>query len=182
LKSSNKEWLVVGRVGKPHGIHGDILVEVITDFPERLSTGVRFGIGPEKGPQSFHETHAVRFHKARWLLSTVGIRSRELIEEWRGQYLYLPEQSLDELPEGYYYEHHLAGLKCCSVDGEDLGTITGFDPDDTQIRIIVRREKKDYSVPWVPAIIIAVDLEAGTVTLDPPKGLLDDDAIEIERS
>ncbi len=178
----DQEWLIVGRAGKPHGVHGDILVEVITDFPERLSTGVSFGLGPDKGPQSYHEVHAVRFHKGRWLLSIVGIQSRDLIEEWRGQYLFLPELSLDELPEGYYYEHHLVGLSCRSTDGADLGTITGFDPDDTQTRIVVRRDHQDFVVPWVPAIVVEVDLEAGVVTLDPPKGLLDDDAIEIKSS
>ena len=182
MKSSSKEWLIVGRAGKPHGIHGDILVEVITDFPERLSVDVRFGLGPDEGPESFHEVHAVRFHKGRWLLSMKGIRSRDLIEDWRGLYLFLPEQSLDELPEGYYYEHHLVGLTCRSTEGEDFGTITGFDPDDTQTRIIVRRGEKNFTVPWVPAIVVGVDLEAGIVTLDPPKGLLDDDAIELERS
>ncbi|MBD3873583.1 MAG: hypothetical protein IFK91_11810, partial [Acidobacteria bacterium] len=62
-------WLIVGRAGKPHGVHGDLLVVIITDFPERLTDGVRFGLGDDSEPSEFFVTHRVRYHKGRWLLS-----------------------------------------------------------------------------------------------------------------
>ena len=68
----------VGRAGKPHGIHGDILVEIITDFPERLQDGVRFGLGDESKPEDFFETYRVRYHKGRWLLSVSGCLIRQI--------------------------------------------------------------------------------------------------------
>jgi len=131
-------WLIVGRVGKPHGVHGDVLVDVITDFPERLADGVRFGVGDESAPLEFHHVHRVRFHKGKWLLSVRGVRDREAIEAWRGRFLFLPEQALEDLPEGYYYEHHLVGLECRSPGGEVLGEVTGLDPGEGQSRLIVR--------------------------------------------
>lgn len=171
----SSEWLVVGRVSKPHGIQGDLTVDIITDFPERLAEGARFGVGGDDTPETFHEVHRVRFHKGKWLLSVVGLRDRTLAESWRGRFLFLPEQSLDELPEGFHYEHHLVGLECRSPDGGDLGAITGVDRGPGQHRLVVRRGRREFLVPYVPEIVKVVDLESGVVTLDAPAGLLDDD-------
>jgi len=170
------EWLIVGRVRKPHGVHGDVLVEIVTDFPERLQEGVEFGVGPEDGPTAFHKVYRIRYHKRSWLLSVEGLRDCDQVGEWRGQYLFLPEQALDELPEGYYYEHHLVGLNCRSPSGEVLGSIIGVDTETAQTRLLVRRGRREYLVPYVPEIVTSVDVEGGTVTIDPPAGLLDDES------
>lgn len=173
-------WLIVGRAGKPHGIHGDVLVEIITDFPERLVDGVRFGLGDESAPGEFFEVHRARYHKGRWLLSVRGIRDRGIVEGWNGRYLFLPEQALDQLPEGYYYEHHLVGLECRAPGGEVIGKVTGLDPGVGQSRLVVRCEGgRERLVPFVPEIVREVNLEDGHVVIDAPPGLLDDDAIEV---
>jgi len=171
-------WLIVGRAGKPHGVHGDLLVEIITNFPERLTDGVRFGLGDDSEPSEFYRAHRVRFHKGRWLLSVKDIRDRDVVGEWRGRYLYLPEQALEDLPEGYYYEHHLTGLECRSPSGEDLGKVTGLDPGEGQSRLTVRRGEREFLVPYVPEIVREVNLDGGFVIIDAPAGLLDDDAVE----
>ena len=173
---ADRDWLIVGTVGKPHGVHGDVLVDIITDFPERLQAGVRFGLGGEDGPSEFFEVFRVRLHKGRWLLSVTGLRDRATVEAWRGRSLYLPEQDPDSLPEGYYYEHELVGLECVDRSGEPLGTVTAIDPGPVQTRLVVRRDRRDFLVPYVPEIVCTVDLEAGRLVLDPPAGLLDDDA------
>ena len=177
-EGDDRSWLIVGRAAKPHGVHGDILVEIITDFPERLKDGVKFGLGEEAEPADFFEVHRVRFHQGRWLLSVRGIRDREVIGAWRGRYLFLPEQSLEELPEGYYYEHHLVGLECRSPEGEHLGEVTGLDPGEGQSRLIVRNGTRESLVPYVPEIVSEVNVDEGYVIIDAPRGLLDDDAID----
>jgi 16S rRNA processing protein RimM len=174
-----RDWLIVGRAGKPHGVHGDVLVEIITDFPERLTDGMTFGVGDDSGPSEFHEVFKIRFHKRRWLLSVCDLRDRDAAETWRGRYLYLPEQALDELPEGFYYEHHLVGLACRSRQGAELGEVTGVDQGPGQRRLIVRRGRREFLVPYVPEIVVDVDLDQGIVTLDAPPGLLDDKAITV---
>jgi 16S rRNA processing protein RimM len=162
-------------VAKPHGVHGDVLVEILTDFPERLEDGVRFGVGEGSAPSEFLEVYRVRYHKGRWLISVAGVRDRETVAEWRGRYVFLPEQSLDELPEGYYYEHHLAGLQCRSEDGRVFGDVVGIEPGEAQTRLVVRRGQREFLVPYVPEIVGKVDLDGGFIILDPPPGLLDDD-------
>jgi 16S rRNA processing protein RimM len=173
----DRDWLVVGRVIKPHGVQGDLMVEIITDFPERLVDGTTFGIGEEASPEAFHEVFRIRYHKRRWLLSVCDLRDRETADTWRGKILFLPEQSLDELPEGFYYEHHLVGLACFSPKGEELGEVTGIDRGPGQRRLIVRRGRREFLVPYVPEIVKDVDLDKGVVVLDAPTGLLDDDSV-----
>jgi 16S rRNA processing protein RimM len=174
---SDHTWVIVGCVCKPHGVHGEVLVDVLTDFPERLVDGIRFGIGPEDGPEEHFEVHRVRYHKRRWLLAVRGLRDRDLVEGWRGRYLFLPALGPDEVPEGYYYEHQLVGLHCRSTGGEPLGRIVALEPGEAQARLVVRREGRDFLVPYVQEIVRSVDPEAGVVVLDPPRGLLDDDAL-----
>lgn len=175
--NAEPEWLIVGCVVKPHGIHGDLVVEIISDFPDRLAAGVRFGLGAEAGPEAYFEVHRVRIHKHSWLLSVVGLRSREDAESWRGRYLFLPALARDELPAGYYYEHQLEGLECRDPAGVVLGTVVGVDSGGGQTRLVVERDGRRYLVPYVPQIVEGVDLEAATVTIRPLPGLLDDDAI-----
>ena len=178
LGDDGRDWLIVGRADKPHGVHGDLLVEIITDFPERLTDGVRFGVGDEERPAEFFEVHRVRYHKGRWLLSIRGIRERDVVEDWRGKFLFLPEQALEDLPEGYYYEHHLTGLECRTPEGEVIGRVTGLDPGEGQSRLVVRAGDREFLVPYVPEIVREVDLEGGFIIIDAPAGLLDDDAID----
>ncbi len=170
------DWLIVGCVIKPHGVHGDVVVEIISDFPERLQDDVEFGLGPAEGPEEFFHVHRVRLHKKRWLLSIKDIRSRETIEAWRGRYVFLPPLERQELPEGYYYEHELVGLQCRSPGNQDLGTVTGLDTGSCQTRLRMEHNGREHLVPWVGSIITEVDLESRTVTIDAPAGLLDDDA------
>jgi 16S rRNA processing protein RimM len=173
--------LIVGAVAKPHGVHGDLLVEIITDFPDRLGEDVEFGLGPASGPTGFHKVFRARLHKGQWLLSVEGIRDRDSVESWRGQYLFLPEQTREELPEGYYYEHQLMGLECRDRAGASLGSVVGLESGGGQSRLVVERGETEHLVPWVPEIVISVDLEAGVIVLDPPRGLLDDDAAVVDQ-
>jgi 16S rRNA processing protein RimM len=173
-----REWLIVGYVRKPHGVHGEVLVEILTDFPERMAAGVRFGLGDEAAPAEFHEVHHVRYHKGGWLLGVAGIRDRNAAEPWRGKYVFLPEQLPDELPEGYHYAHQLVGLECRSPSGEPLGRVIAMDTDAPQPLLVVRREGLDFLVPHVPQIVREVDTAAGVIVIDAPPGLLDDDLLE----
>lgn len=170
-------WLIVGCMGKAHGVHGSILAQVMTDFPERLQAGTEIGIGESESPQRKITIHDVRYHRGRWLIDLVGIRNREDVEELRGLYIFLPEQALEDLPEGYYYEHHLVGLECRSPEGEVLGEVRALETDGGQTRILVRRGNQEFLVPWVPELIPTVDLEESYLVIQHIPGLLDDDAV-----
>ncbi len=169
------EWLAVGRVRKPHGIHGELLAEILTDFPERVAPGVELGVG--QPPERCLNVARVRLHKGAWLLTLEGVGTREAAEALRDAWLTLPGQAREQLPPGYFYEHELAGLTCVDRSGRVLGDVAGLADVGGGALLVVRTDAGEVLVPFRPALVVEVDLGARRVVLDPPKGLFDDDAL-----
>lgn len=170
------ELLAVGRVRRPHGIHGEVTVDVTTDFPERLVAGMDVVLG-NPDPQVTLRATAVRWHKGAWLVAFDGIDDREAAEGWRGYWLYLPAQERTSLPPTYYYEHELEGMRCVDPAGQLLGTVRSLENPGGIALLKVDAGSGEVLVPFKSPIVVRVDLEAGTVTVDPPIGLFEGDAL-----
>jgi len=165
--------VVIGRIGKAHGIRGDVTVEVRTDEPER-----RFAVGTAL--LSTHATPLViadaRDHSGRLLLRFEGIDDRNAAEALRGTML---EADIDptEMPqdEDEYYDRQLIGLAALRVNGQPLGTISdvvhlpGHD-----LLAVTHPTRGEVLVPFVHEIVTEVDLLEGRVMIDPPGGLFED--------
>lgn len=169
-------WLAVGRIRRPHGIRGEVTVEIQSDFPERLQDGVVVGLGALQ-PERELTVHRVRIHKGMWLLAFDGVQTRDEVEGLRGLWLFLPEQDRSRLPATYYYEHELPGLACVDREGRSLGTVLELALGGGTPLLKVRTPAGEALVPFISPIVVRVDLAAGEVVLDPPRGLLDDDAL-----
>ena len=169
------EWLAVGRVRKPHGVHGELLAEILTDFPDRVGAGVELGVG--QPPDRMVIVERVRIHKGAWLLTLQGIDTREAADSLRDAWLTLPGQPREELPQGYYYEHELTGLTCVDRAGRTLGEVTALADIGGGSLLVVRTDRGEALVPFRPELVVTVDLDARRLVLDPPRGLLDDDAL-----
>jgi 16S rRNA processing protein RimM len=169
-------WLAVGKIRRPHGIHGELTVEPVTDFPERMVAGVEIGLGIN-GPDQLMTVHTVRWHKGAWLLGLAGIQERDSVERFRDLWVFLPAQERAALPENYYYEHELVGCRCLDVDGHDLGTVTALVDGGGGALLEVATSGGTVQVPFVSPIVTGVELSSRVVTLDPPRGLFDDDAL-----
>ncbi len=174
--SPEATWLAVGRVRRPHGLHGEITAEILTDFPERIADGVEIGLGHD-APEFKKVVYHVRLHKGDWLLSFVDLRTLEEVEGWRGLYVFLPPQERTQLPPTYYYEHELVGCTCAHVDGTELGTVSGLQDGPGASLLVVATAAGEVLVPFKSPTVVRVDLGAGTVVLDPPRGLFDGDAL-----
>jgi len=169
-------WLAVGRVRRPHGVHGEVTVEIVTDFPERIADGVEIALGHD-APEFRRTVFHVRIHKGDWLLSFADVRTREEVEAWRGLNVFLPEQERSLLPPTYYYEHELVGCRCVLADGSDLGAVTALQDGPGGSLLVVAAVAGEVLVPFTSPIVVRVDLAAGTIVLDPPRGLFDGDAL-----
>jgi 16S rRNA processing protein RimM len=175
-ESPEPSWLAVGRLRRPHGLHGEVTVEIVTDFPERLVAGTQIGLG-EDGPTLRATVYQVRRHKGDWLLSFADVRTREEIDAWRGLWVFLPAQERSRLPENYYYEHELIGCRCVSRGGAALGEVTALQDGPGGGLLVVATAAGEVLVPFRSPIVVRVDLEARSVELDPPRGLFDGDAL-----
>ena len=165
--------LVVGRIGKAHGIKGEATVEVRTDDPElRFAPGaVLLTDPPERGPLT---VRAGRVQGGRLVLSFEGVPDRNAVEKLRNTML-VAEVDPDELPEDpdEYYDHQLEGLKVRSVDGVELGVVDQMVHGPAQDLFVIRRpDGGELLLPFIAEFVPEVDLEAGVVLVDPPEGLL----------
>ena len=167
--------LVVGRIGRAHGIGGEVSVEVRTDSPD-----LRFAVGatvdtdpPERGPLTV--TRA-RWHAGRLLLAFEEVTDRSAAEALRGTLLVADSSTSPAVEEDgdEYWDHELVGLRAVTVGGDALGEVTEvLHPPGGDLLVVRRADATELLVPFVRAIVPTVDVAAGHVVVDPPEGLLE---------
>ncbi|WP_416973211.1 ribosome maturation factor RimM [Streptomyces sp. 4F14] len=173
--------LVVARVGRAHGIKGEVTVEVRTDEPElRLAPGAVLATDPASaGPLTIATG---RVHSGRLLLRFEGVTERNGAEALRNTLL-IADVDPEELPEeeDEYYDHQLMDLDVVTVDGTEVGRITEISHLPSQDLFIVERpDGSEVMIPFVSEIVTEIDLEEQRAVIDPPPGLIDDQAARDE--
>lgn len=167
--------VVVGRIGRAHGVKGELTVDVRTDEPER-----RFAPGSslasERGPL---EVVAARRHSGRLLVRFLGIDDRTAAEALTGVVVEA-DVDPDETPDSdeEFYDHQIVGLRVVSADGATIGTVESVSHLPAQDLLTVRTDGGEVLVPFVEALVPEIDLDAGTLTVADVPGLLDLDAAE----
>ncbi|MFE6224406.1 MULTISPECIES: ribosome maturation factor RimM [unclassified Streptomyces] len=169
--------LVVARIGRAHGIRGDVTVEVRTDEPElRLGPGaVLLTDPPSAGPLT---VESGKVHSGRLLLRFEGVHDRNAAEALRNTLL-IAEVDPAELPEeeDEYYDHQLVDLDVVLADGTEVGVITEISHLPSQDLLIVERpDGTELMIPFVEQIVTEIDLENQRAVIAPPPGLIDDRA------
>jgi 16S rRNA processing protein RimM len=169
--------LVVARIGRAHGIKGEVTVEVRTDEPElRLAPGAVLLTDPTStGPLTIE---AGRVHSGRLLLRFEGGRDRNAAEALRN-ILLIAEVDPEELPEeeDEYYDHQLIDLDVVTKDGVEVGRITEISHLPSQDLFIVERsDGSEVMIPFVEEIVTEIDLAEQRAIIAPPPGLIDDRA------
>jgi 16S rRNA processing protein RimM len=173
------ESIVIARIGKPHGLHGEVTVQLHTDEPERrlvvgavLDTEAATGTGV---PTTL-TVRSTRVHNGIWLVAFDEIPDRTGAESLRGTRLVvdavaaLPRDDEDDV----WTEDQLRGLALVDPDGIVLGEVAGLEVGSAQDRLVVRLpDGRQARVPFVSALVPEVDLEGGRVLADLPPGLLD---------
>lgn len=170
--------LLVGTVGRPHGVLGEVKVVPETDDPERLRALERVFVGdaPERAEERAVES--LRFQPTRRgltaLVRLAGISGRDAADLLRGLNVYAAETDLPPLDEGEVFLHDLIGLAVVTDEGDEVGTVTDVLTGGAQPLLVVKRDgKPDALVPDVDEIVTDVDLDAERITIRPPEGLLD---------
>jgi 16S rRNA processing protein RimM len=160
--------LVVGRVGRPHGIHGELTVQVRTDDPDlRFAAGSVLATEPAgRGPLTIR---ASRWHSGRLLVAFDGCADRSRAEELRGTFLVMDSEEAGPAGPEEFRDHELVGLDVVTVTGEPVGVVTDVLHHGQDLLVVGDRQ---ILVPFVAAIVPEVDVGAGRLVIDPPPGLL----------
>lgn len=167
--------LVVGRLGRPHGVHGEISVEVRTDEPE-----LRFAKGSKLSLKESNNQLTVltsRWHQEKMLVKFEEITDRDLANEIKGKTLTIKiDPNSIETKKDQYYEFQLAGLKVIDKNDKTLGQIKEVITNLAQDLLVVETvDKREVLVPFVKQIVTNVDLNKKLVIMDPPTGLFDEE-------
>jgi len=175
------EFAIVGRIRKPHGIRGEVVVEPVTDAPEAMfASGARVFVGSTSPEPPRAAMREARIERARdqgavWLVKLDGIADRNDAERWRDRYLYVPESELRAPAADEVYLHDLPGMAVVLAgSGDVVGEVEAW--YELPQGLVVEVKKADGTlvmVPYIPSIVKEVDVEARRVVLTPPEGLLD---------
>jgi 16S rRNA processing protein RimM len=170
--------VIVGRIGRPHGIRGEVVIGVRTDEPDlRFAAGAvldtgRSPDGPADGGQL--KVASARWHSGQLLVAFAGITDRTAAGELTGSWLSIDSSQLPEVADpDEFRDHELVGLPVRTTTGDLVGVVIDVLHPGQDLLVVRRDEGEEFLVPFVKAIVPEVDLTAGVLVIDPPPGLLD---------
>lgn len=193
---SAPDWVIIGTVTAPHGVHGEVRVKIETDFPERFTEAERLtfleapsspdrsrrdprstergergapqaGSRSEVAPPREIDVEDARPHKGMMLLKLAGHDDREAAEKLRGALVVVPRQAVRPLPEGTWYVFDLEGLEVFTRDGVRLGILTEVLHPGANDVYVVRDGGRETLLPAIKQVILDVDLTRRRMTVEP---------------
>lgn len=162
--------MVVGRIGRAHGVRGDIAVEVRTDAPEaRFAPGVTLRTDPaERGPLT---VTVAKTHSGRLLLHFRGVEDRTAAEKLAGTLLVIDPADAGPAGPGAWWDHELVGLRAETDAGAYAGEVVDVIHAPAQDLLAIRGlDGKESLLPFVAALVPDVDLARRRVVIAPPEG------------
>jgi 16S rRNA processing protein RimM len=164
------ELVVVGRIGPPHGVHGAVVVQPLTDAPdERFAPGCRLQTGGDTLTVA-----SSRWQGNRLIVEFAGIADRDAAYALHGTELHVPASGRPTLDDpNDFYDTDLIGLAASTVDGTPLGPVRDVVHAPAGDYLVVEVGGRERLVPFVATIVPSVDVAGGRVVVDPPEGLFD---------
>ncbi len=176
---SNPEpsYIIVGRVRRPHGIRGEVRVEILTDYPERLVQHDFLYLAPPQSPDEVEQYpfESVRPHKGILLVKLGGVDERDAAEELRGMLVQVPFEEAVPLEEGEYYHFQLIGMDVETETGEWLGRVAEVIATGAHDVYVVRGPRGEVLLPAIEDVILELNTEARKMVVRPLPGMLEEE-------
>lgn len=160
--------LVVGRILGPHGLKGEVKVEILTDFPERFGLLETVYLGEELSPVVIE---GQRFNKNRIILKLPGCDDREGAGKLRGQFIHVPVEEAMPLGDGEYYLYEILGLEVWTEEGEYLGCVEDILFTGSNDVYVVKNGDREVLIPALSDVVTEVDTDRGRLTVRLMEGL-----------
>lgn len=167
------DMALVGRIARTHGLRGEVIVNLETDFPdERFYPGAELFVA--RGAVMTRLTLAgVRFHQGRPIIAVTGIDSIDAAQELSGLDLRVPPEQLLPLPAGTFYRHDLVGCRVETSVGRTVGIVKEVEGSLAASRLVVVSGDREILIPLASEICTAIDAEGKRIVIEPPEGLLE---------
>lgn len=166
-------FVTVGRIVRPHGIKGQVVVAPETDFgAARFEVGAALSALVDGQMRTFVVTSS-REHDRRWVVGFEGVTTMNDAETLRNVELRVAPEALQPLSEGRYYVHDLAGCQVVTVSGVKVGRVDRVDLGTATPMLVIAGRRGEVLVPLVDTICTRVDVAAKVIEIDPPDGLIE---------
>lgn len=177
MQDPEPSYVVVGQVRRPHGIRGEVRVEILTDYPERIVEHDYVYLAHPETPDDVegYEVDFVRPHKGILLVKLAGCDDRDTAEELRGMLVQVPLEEAVPLEEEEYYHFQLEGMDVETEDGEWLGRIAEVLQTGAHDVFIVRGPRGEILLPAVEDVILELDLEERKMTVHLLPGMIEEE-------
>ncbi len=166
------EYLIVGTLRRPHGVHGEMVMEIHTDFPERLVPAGFVYISPKRIKMTIRQ---VRPHREGLLIGFDGIDSPEAAGVFRNQLVFVTVKDRPPLPPGSYYHHQLIGFTVMDDRGEIIGNLIEIlQTGANDIYVVSRPEGRQVLLPVIPSVVLNIDPSQRQIRVHLIPGLVDE--------
>ena len=168
-----KAMALVGRIARAHGLRGQVILNLETDFPEeRFQPGAELFI-ERKGRVEPLTISSVRFHRERPIVGLGGVETVDDAEALAGHELRVPVERLAALPPGTYYRHDLIGCRVETTNGAAVGVVSDVEGTLAGSRLVVDGAAGEVLIPLAAEICPEIDPAGKRIVIDPPPGLVD---------
>jgi 16S rRNA processing protein RimM len=168
------DLIVVAHIVKTRGLRGEVVADLLTDFPERFEL-LKSVVGvSEAGPRRSLQIEEKWFHGDRLVLRFAGFDTVEQAKALVGYDLAVPSEQRVALPKGAFYDWELAGCRVKTIHGVDVGEVREImRTGGVEILSVVDAAGRERLVPMVSDICVEIDTEHKLIRIDPPEGLLE---------
>ncbi|MEW6083071.1 MAG: ribosome maturation factor RimM [Chloroflexota bacterium] len=164
-------YLSVGFLRRPHGLQGEIIMDLHTDFPERMASGRKLFVGDEHKPMTLT---SVRPHQSGLLVKFKNVETPEAAGLFRNQWVFIKTKDAPPLPEGQIYQHELIGFKVVEDDDHPLGELVEILETGANAVYVVRDDSgREILLPAIPSVILDVEVDSRTMRVHLLDGLID---------
>lgn len=184
-RAADPLYLLVARVVRAHGVHGELACEIVTEFPERFRATRRVFLSPPAGPGSGEplagttpRPHAVRQARVsrqrgpgELILAIDGVGDRDAAEGLRGWLVQVPASEAWKLPRGRYYWHQIIGLRVITTDGEEIGTVSEILETGANDVYVVKAGGGERLIPAIKQVVKRIAPERGEMVVELLPGL-----------
>ena len=173
MDDASSELVVIARAVKPRGLRGEIVAELLTDFPERFEDVDELVLVSPHGERTTKRLEDYWFQNDRVVLKILGYDDVDAAKELVGFEFAVPESERVELPADHYYDWELEG---CTVTAgaESIGQVNAvLRTGGAEILVVTDNSGKERLIPLADSIVVEVDPVRKTILVDPPEGLLD---------
>lgn len=168
-----EDLIAVAKIVKSRGLRGELVADVLTDFPERFkSLETVIALLPD-GESRELKIENFWFQKGKIILKFAGFDSIETAETLRGAEICVSETEAVELEEDEFFDWELTGCEVESVEGEKIGRVKELMRTGGTEILVVEGAEKEYLIPFAEAICVSVDVENKLIKVDAPEGLLE---------